>query len=138
MGSIMRGHDLETEANEVATGFQADKADAVRCWQQAVDASGLDDKVLAADARMSKGYYSKVASGEQGDLLGLVYRLGEKHPDLRHDFFCRLAELEMADPLDRAAEQLVRASVRFLRLRGERLPLRMANATAADRKRRSA
>lgn len=134
---MMRDGDPATEGNEVSTGFQArEKADAVRCWQQAVDASGLDDKVLAADAGMSKGYYSKVSSGEQGDLLGLVYRLGVIHPDLRHDFICRLAEIEMADPLQRAAEQLARASMRFLMLRGEHLPLRMAKATTADRKQR--
>ena len=124
---------LATEGNELSTSFHAGKASAVRCWREAVDASGLDDKVLAADAGMSAGYYSKVASGEQGDLLGLVYRLGAQHPELRRDFICRLAEFEMADPFLRAVQDLHKATMRVMVLSGERVPMRMARATVPDR-----
>jgi AraC-like DNA-binding protein len=123
--STVASSKLETEGNEVATGFQSDgKTAAVCCWLKAVERSGISDKVLAADARMSRGHFSKVSNGVQGDLLSLVYRVGRKHPELRLDFFCRLAEAEGADPIVMAAQQLAAAALRFLTLRSRTLPTR--------------
>lgn len=136
MSSIFTDESVATEGNKVATSFQG-KAAMVKCWQDLVDESGLQDKVLAAAAGCSKGQYSKVASGQQGDLLGLICAVGEKHPHLKREFFARCAELECIDPLAWAAEQIAKASLRFLRLRGE-VPRRMAKAHVADRKKRIA
>lgn len=130
MANSLSNATLETEGNEVATGFQADKDRAVRCWIEAVDASGLDDKVLAIECGMSKGYYSKVAAGEQGDLLGLVYRLPKERASLRADFFARLAAAERVDLESAAAEQLIVAAVRFLSARG--LPAKTFGPIKAD------
>jgi hypothetical protein len=121
--------EVATEGNKVSTSFHlSHKATAVRCWQDAVDATGLDDKVLAVDARMTPSHYSKVATGQQGDLLGLVDKLGEIHPALRADFFARLTEAQGIDPVQSAAEQLVLAATRFLRLSAAGTPKRMARA----------
>lgn len=126
--------EVATEGNKVSTSFHlGHKATAVRCWQAAVDATGIDDKVLAADARMTPSHFSKVATGQQGDLLGLVDKLGEKHPTLRDDFFARLTEAQSIDPVQSAAEQLVLAATRFLRLSASASQKRMATATLAIR-----
>lgn len=133
MSNIFENMDLETEGNEVSTSFQRDKDRAVRCWQETVTASGLDDKVLASEVGMTKGYYSKVANGEQGDLLGLVYRLPKERAAMRADFFARLAEVERIDVVTLAAETLVAAAIRFLKVRGDMAsaPMRMAKAGVA-------
>lgn len=118
-----------TEGNIVSNGFQKD--DAVRCWQASIAA--VDDKVLAAECGMSRGYFSKVSSGQQGDLFDLAARLPAHRASIRADFFGRLAELERVNPLDLAAEQLTAAATRWLRLRSE-FPLRMAKADLGDRR----
>lgn len=119
----------EIEGNEVSTSFQvADKRVAIVCWQQAVDAAGVDDKVLADDCGISRGYYSKVASGQQGDLLDLAYRLPVKHAAIRADWFRRMSESEQIDPVEHAAEQVAAAAIRFLRLRARVGALRMAKS----------
>ena len=120
-GSVARveveteGAQVSERGNEVATSFQRDKAFAVRCWQDAVAASGLDDKAIAAECGMSRGYYSKVASGQQGDLIELAYRLPGRLAFIRADFFDRLAQSEQHDPLGHATEQMAVAAIRFLR-----------------------
>jgi hypothetical protein len=118
----------ETDRAEVASGFQhVEKRVALRIWYEVTAA--IDDKVLADDCGVSRSYYSKVASGAQGDLLDLVYRVGKKRPELRREFFVRLAEHEGVDPVSAAAEQMVVAALRFLRLRGLRVvKSRMAKA----------
>jgi hypothetical protein len=123
---------VETEGNEVSTGFlDSDKTVAVRCWLEAIAATGLDDKVLADEARVSRGYFSKISNGGQGDLLGLVYRVGRKRPELRLDFLCRLAEAEGADPVAIAAQHLAAAALRFLTLRA-RLPERIGRGVKTE------
>lgn len=108
---------VETEGNSVATSCQHDdNTVAVRCWQEVT--KGVADKVLAAECAMSRGHYSKVASGMQGDLIGLVFRVGRRRPAMRKAFIALLAEHEGVDPLTAAVEQLVLASVRVLRLHG--------------------
>jgi hypothetical protein len=118
----------ELDGATVAGSFQdVDKRVAVRIWYDVTAA--IDDKELAYDCGLSRSYYSKIASGEQGDLLGLVYRVGKKRPELRREFFVRLAEHEGVDPVSAAAEQMVVAALRFLRLRGLRVvKSRMAKA----------
>lgn len=136
MRTKVEAAEVATEGNKVSTGFHlGHKATAVRCWRDAVDAAGIDDKVLAADAHMSRGHYSKIATGQQGDLLGLVDKLGEHHPALREDFFARLTEAENIDPVQSAAEQLVLAATRFLRLSASSIPKRMARAAVHVRDR---
>lgn len=117
--SSVRRPDVEIEGEEVATGFHVDdNAVPVRCWKQVTDTSGVADKVLADECEMSRGHYSKVASGAQGDLLGLVYRVGKRRPGMRRAFIALLAEHEGVDPVTAAAEHLLEATVRFLRVRG--------------------
>lgn len=125
--------EVETEGNKVSTSFHLpQKTTAIRCWEAAVGAARLDDKVLAADARVSRGHYSKIASGSQGDLLGLIYRIGAKRPSLLKDFIVRLAEAEAVDPRAAAAEQLALAALRYLHVNGIALPLRMAKADVVE------
>lgn len=92
---------------------------AVRCWQRVSAESGVDDKVLAAECGWSPGHYSKVATGVQGDLIDLVYRLPAHRSRLRATFFLRLSESEQADPLMQAGEQVIDLMSRFLRLCAE-------------------
>ena len=91
------------------------KSAAVACLEAAIAARGVPRKVLADQAGMSEANFSKVANGRQGDLFDLVYALPA---DLRADFFCRLAESERLEPEARAAEQLILAAARFLRVVG--------------------
>lgn len=122
MGTKVAMAVLATQGNEVASSCQElelpDKSRAVRCWQAVVTASGLDDKVIASECGMKPDYYSKVATGKQGDLLDLVYRLPPSLRAMRHEFFARLCEDEQIDLEARAAEQLTVAAIRFLRVRG--------------------
>ena len=107
-----------TERNEVSSAFQIDRDVAIRCWREVLQFGGVAHNVLAAELGMSESYFSRVSAGEQGDLLGLIYRIGERRPELRRAFVCRLHEREMADPVTVAAGDLVSAAVRFLQLRG--------------------
>ena len=132
VNSTVAGPRVESEGNEVSSGFQDDKSVAVRCWRDAIDRSGIDDNVLAKDARVSASYFSKVSSGEQGDLLGLAYRVGRKHPEIRLDFLLTLAEEEGADPLVVAAQQLASAALRFLTIRSRTLPARADRVAKAS------
>lgn len=137
MASIFSGSSLATEGNKVSSSFQG-KAAIVKCWNTVTEESGLQDKELAGAAGCSKGQYSKVASGQQGDLLGLICSVAEKYPELKREFIARIAEQELIDPLALAAEQIAKASLRFLRLRGEG-PRRMAKAHhTAERKKQFA
>lgn len=107
------------EGNAVSIDFRPDdKAAAVRCWQQTLARSGVDDRVLAAELGMSSGHFSKISTGVQGDLLGLIFRVGARRPELRRDFVARLAEREHVDPKVVAAEDLVITAMRFLKLCG--------------------
>lgn len=110
---------LSTEGNEVSSGFQvADKDVAVRIWRDVVEHSGVDDKVLALECGISRSYFSKISSGEQGCLLALVYSVGQQRPELRREFLARLAEHDGLDLEAVAAEQLAVSALRYLRLRG--------------------
>lgn len=129
--STVADHDPETEGEQVPSTRQEDvKAVAVKCWREIVDHSGVDDKVLAIDIGMTPKYYSKIAAGEQGCLLNLIYLVGRKRPELRREFIARLAEREDVDLLTQATEQLATAAIRFLRLRGIVVPARALMAKA--------
>lgn len=106
---------LETTRNAVGTDCQG-KDVAVRCWREAVAASGLADKELAADAGLTAPHYSKIANGAQGDLLGLAYRVGRVYPQLRSDFIARLAEAEAVDPRLDAIRDTFQAMYRLMRV----------------------
>lgn len=101
----------------------------MRLWRAIVERSGLDDKVIAADADMTPQYYSKVASGSQGDLLGLAFRVGKTHPELHRQFIDGLAALESVDPYADAVEQLHGAALRVLRMQ---VPMRASRFAKAD------
>lgn len=120
---------VETEGNPDASECH-DKDIPVRCWTETLDHGGVADKVLADECGMSRGYFSKVSSGQQGDLLNLIYLVGRKRPELRREFIARLAEREDTDLLTQATEQLATAAIRFLRLRGIVLPARALMAKA--------
>lgn len=97
------------------------------CLAAVVDGCGVPRKALAIECGMSEGYFSKVVSGQQGDVVALLYKL---RPSIRGEFYRRMAALEHADPIDVAAEQLVFAAVQFLRLRG--VKARMAKAVLQE------
>ncbi len=131
MDSTIGDGVLETEGNLI-DGSCHEKEAAVQCWTLTLEHGGVADKVLADECGMSRGYFSKISSGQQGDLLNLIYIVGRKRPELRREFIARLAEQEDTDLLTQAAEQLTTAAIRFLRLRGIVLPVRasrMAKAT---------
>lgn len=123
MASTVPILDVETEGNPDGIDCQ-EKDVAVRCWTETLDHGGVADKVLASECGMSRGYFSKISSGQQGDLLALIYLVGRKRPDLRREFIARLAECEDTDLLTQATEQLTVAAIRFLRLRGIVVPTR--------------
>jgi transcriptional regulator with XRE-family HTH domain len=140
MRSSVEAQPAETTGRECATSCQtpavvetAGKTIAIDCLAAAIDGSLVPRKVLADECGMSEGYFSKVARGEQGDFLGLVYRL---RADIRRDFAQRLAAAESADPEELAAEQLAAAAIQFLKLRG--VAIRMARANDQNRKRKVA
>jgi len=145
MPDSLRNLDVETEGNGSDVRFHVSKVDAVRCLQAAIEsflaARGLSRDQLAEDiCGMSKGYFSKVSNGEQGDFFGLVY--GKLPGEIRQDFIERLAELESLDPFALAVEQLMVAAVRMIRLgRTRQLPARaarMAQAALESKKARTA
>lgn len=135
METIVRGDEVESEGDSVASSCQ-DRDAAVRCWRTIVATSGLQEKVIAAAAGMTPSYYSKVASGQQGDFLGMIFTVGQSFPAMKRAFIAGLAEIEGADPLTQAVEQLVTAALRFMKLQSEVLPLRMARATLSDERKR--
>jgi hypothetical protein len=115
----MEGTGVSSEATRPPTVSSAppaarSKADAVQIWAEVT--RHIDDKVLAAEVSMSRGYYSRVANGQQGDLLDLAYRLPAKHAGIRAAFFARLAEAEARDPFGVAVEELVIVALRVLRM----------------------
>jgi hypothetical protein len=121
MGISVMGNPEATPEPESADDCHADGAEerdgksrALDCLAAAIDASLVPRKLLAAECDMSESYFSKVCRGEQGDWLALLYKL---RPSIRQDFICRFAESERSDPEERAAEQLLHAALRFLRLR---------------------
>jgi hypothetical protein len=109
--------DVATEGNGVATSFQvdADTRRHARFWTDVVEGAHLQDKDLADLLGWSKGYYSKVASGQQGDLLGMVFQVGLQRPDLRRAFIAKLSDFEQLDPVAVAAEQAAIAAIRLVR-----------------------
>ncbi len=122
MTRMMAGIATATEGNGSATDcHQAPAVEtggkrlAIRCLNDAIDASGVARKQLAEDCGWSEGHFSKVASGQQGELLDLAYRLPAHRAAIRSDFLNRLADLEMTDPLEEATEQLAIAAVRWFR-----------------------
>lgn len=137
MQTRMHNSGLATEGNVVSTSFHEREA-VLRCWREVVETCGIQEQLLADAAGMSKGYFSKVSSGQQGDLLGMILLVGRTYPDLRRAFIAGIAEIEGADPLTQAAEQLAKAAMRFVRLQSESGPFRMAKASGHERKRRSA
>lgn len=116
MSNSVPGGELSREGNEVASGFH-DREAAVRCWRGIVETCKLQDKELADAAGMSTSYFSKVSSGQQGDLLGMVIVIGQTYPTLRRAFVLGLAEIEGGDPEVEAAEQLIHMAQRFIKLR---------------------
>ncbi len=135
MESRLRDDDMEGEGNEVAGSCQERDA-ALRCWRRVVDTCGIQEKVLADAAGMKVPHFSKVSSGQQGDFLGMIFRIGRTYPALRRAFIAGLAENEGADPLVQAAEHLALAAMRFMRLKSETFPLRMAHAELSDERKR--
>lgn len=131
----MRNVDLESEGIEVVRSCQEREA-ALGCWRRVMDTSGLQDKVLADAAGMTPAHFSRVSSGLQGDFLGMIFKIGKTYPALRRAFIHGLAEIENADPLAHAAEQLSLAIARFQRVQSEMLPLRMARADLAEGRKR--
>lgn len=131
----MRTGDLESEGLEVPRSCQ-DREAALSCWRRVLDRSGLQDKVIADAAGMTPAHFSRVSSGQQGDFLGMIFRIGATYPELRRAFIAGLAEIEGADPLTQAAEHLAMAALRFMRLQRETFPLRMAHAELSDERKR--
>jgi hypothetical protein len=103
----------------------------LKCWRDLVDTCGHQEKVLADAAGMTASYFSKVSSGQQGDLLGMVLRVGMTFPALSRAFIAGLQEIEGTDPVVLAAEQLANAAVRFLKLQSE-VQIRMVRANLSD------
>jgi hypothetical protein len=99
--------------------------------------AGIDHKVLADELGVSRGYYSKVARGEQGDLLELLFRLPPHRAPLRASFFVRLAEAEACDPIVSAWEDAERAVSRFLRLCAVKFQPAKANLVEQSERRRA-
>jgi hypothetical protein len=62
--------------------------------------------------------------------------LGRTYPVLRREFILRLAEIEGAEPLAHAAEQLAMAALRFMKLHGTCGEMRMARASLAEERKR--
>ena len=93
------------------------KTDAVRFLTAAIEGylarTQTTRAALAAQCRMSEGYFSKRASGQQGDLIEFVCALPA---EIRAEFFSALAEAERVDPFLVAAEQMVTVAVRVIRL----------------------
>lgn len=104
---------LERTGIDLSSDFQSDEGKrlAVRCLSEAI--GDVPHDTLAQECGMSPGYFSKVASGSQGDFIGLIHKL---RPEIRRRWYARMAEIEQADPLARAAEELLLASARYLRL----------------------
>lgn len=134
MDNRLSDDDLPTEGIEVAGSCQRREA-ALRCWRRVVDTCGLQDKALADAAGMTAPHFSKVSSGQQGDFLGMVFRIGQTYPALRRAFISGLAEIEGADPLMQAAEQLATAAMRYLRLQSE-VQIRMARVDYPEERKR--
>lgn len=129
MSNSVNDHELSSEGNEVASCFH-DRKQAL--WRDIVDTSGLQEKVIADAAKMTPSYFSKVSSGQQGDMLGMVIVIGETFPHLRRAFIIGLADIEGSDPMVYAAEQLAIAALRFMRVHGAAFPKRMARASLPD------
>lgn len=113
---------LATQGNEPATGCHTDtemetdgKAVAIGFLNEVIEESGVQRKVLAAECKWSEGQFSKVASGQQGDLFELVYRLPAHRAAIRAAFFGRLIQSEQRDAISDATEQLAIAAIRWFR-----------------------
>ena len=97
----------------------AGKKAAVRFLTEAIEghlARTQQTRAALADAcvpPMSEGYFSKRASGQQGDLIEFAFTLPA---EIRAEFFQRLADAEGSDPFLLAAEQFVAMGVRLMRL----------------------
>lgn len=128
MSATMSSAVLERTGDVVSSDFHTPdgKRIAVNCLSEAI--GDVAHETLAKECGMSPGYFSKVASGQQGDFIGLIHKL---RPEIRQKWYARMAELEAADPLARAAEDLLRASARYLQLCG--VAKVMAKATLGDR-----
>lgn len=124
MNRSVTTYEVATEGNSLDSSCRQDIRRAVGCWRQTVTSSGLSDKEIAIDAGLTPQYYSKIASGAQGDLLGLVYRVGVAHPELRRDFVTRLAEAEAVDPMISAARDTLEACYRLMCMVGAKVPTR--------------
>lgn len=127
MGESVRAARVETEGASVSSeatrvlpvstpppAAVRTKADAVQIWAEVT--RHVPDKVLAIECGISRGYYSRVASGQQGDLIDLAFRLPRERAGIRAAFFTRLAEAEARDPLTTGLEELVIVALRVLRL----------------------
>lgn len=127
MATSVRPAVVEPEGKPSDSAFQmrrevesVGKQDAIRCLLGALESFLAGQNLSRAEfaeriCGMSESYFSKVVNGQQGDFFGLVFKLPA---DIRKDFLERLIELERADPVARAAEQLAVACLRFLRING--------------------
>lgn len=137
MGASLPSAPAETEGKRNAPAFQLDpgletrgKPTAIACLNASIESfivpRNWSRAQLAEDiCGMSEANFSKVVNGNQGDFWGLVYKLPA---DIRADFYARLHESEKIDPLELAAEQLIAAAQRFLRLMGNGAPALPAQA----------
>lgn len=112
------GNDFSASFHDRAPVESAGKSVAIGFLNDVIAESKVPRKVLADECGWSEGQFSKVASGQQGDPLDLVYRLPVTRAGIRRQFFDRLAASEqVADPLDEATEQLAIAAIRWFRVR---------------------
>lgn len=126
---------VETEGMSDASSCQ-DREEAIRRWRDIVANCGHQEKVIAAAAGMKASHYSKVASGQQGDFLGMIFEVGKTFPGMKQEFIAGLAEHEDADPLTHVLEQINALILRFIKLQAAHVPMRMARAGLSDERKR--
>lgn len=113
----------ETVRNEVSEPF------ALECLNRSIDAycaaMQMKEETLAANVGMSRGNFSRLLSGRYDQKLPLD--LLDKLPrEIVTDFLARMQE-QHEDPTLVAADQLVRAGIRFIRLAHRRRQLKMSS-----------
>lgn len=99
------------------------KSVALDCLNAAIDASSMQRKVLAYDCGISEAQFSRLTTGAQGFPLTLLDKLPRA---VVADFLQRMQDRH-DDPVAVAAEQLIVAGLRFIRLVRSMRP-RMAKA----------
>lgn len=115
-----------SEGNSVDARFQTERSVAtrgnslsLRCLNDAIDASGVPHKVLAAEVDQQPDQFSKSLNGARGgDFNGVLDNIRSA---IRLDYARRMAEAERQGGLeDLAAEALAHAAIHFLATRRKR------------------